>query len=118
MSRMKDLLGDTPYLPREAYQITRREDPATSFDAAARIVPQLKELQRVVFEVLLEAGPHGLTDIELDVRCITKHGKRGYSTYRTRRAELVELGYVGDSGRKRFLEGSDRKVWVIKEKLA
>ena len=55
-------------------------------------------------------GGIALTDFDLEVIC-DNHG----STYRTRRSELVELGYVADSGQRRMQEGSNRIVWVITE---
>jgi hypothetical protein len=113
MGGMKDLLGDTPYVPRNAHQLVRKSDPVTSWEAAASIVPNLRELQRVVYYVIGEAGSRGLTDLELDARCIAKNGKRGYSTYRTRRAELVSKGLVIDTGRTREQEGSKRTVWAL-----
>jgi hypothetical protein len=108
MGGMKDLFGDTPFLPRGPEQITRRSDPHTSFQAGRTVLPRLRELQREVYNVLAKF-PDGLTDLELEEKC----GSHG-STYRTRRAELVELGIVIDTGQTRLQRGRNRKIWKAK----
>jgi hypothetical protein len=105
MGGMKDLLGDTPFLPRRPQQLVRHGDPQTSFEAADKVVPKLRLLQRIVYDTL-QRSPLGLTDVELEELC----GSHG-STYRTRRAELVELGLVFDTGLTRVINGRKRKVW-------
>ena len=106
---MKDLLGDTPFeeRPKTPAQMTRRSDPSTSFQAAARVAGNLNELQQKVLDALVSAGASGMTDLELQYR-LGDHG----STFRTRRAELVEAKLVVDSGRTRRLAGSNRIVWI------
>lgn len=110
MGSMKDLFGDTPFILKTPQQMTRVSDPSTSHCAAKRIAGNLGELQRKVLDALRAAGDVGLTDYELEERC----GSHG-STFRTRRAELVEAGMVVDSGRKRSIMGSNRIVWIIKD---
>ena len=105
MSRMKDLFGDTPYNPKQPCQVTRASDPATSFAAGISAINNLKELQRIVYDVHC-GNPQGLTDYELEELC-ENHG----STYRTRRAELVEVGLLYDSGQTRLINGRKRIVW-------
>jgi hypothetical protein len=107
MSRMKDLLGDIPFESKEANQITRRSDPITSFEAGVRVLPRLKEIQSKVYWYLRSIGPHGLADWEIE----NHFGDHG-ATYRTRRAELVDLGLVRDTGRTRTINGRKRKVWA------
>lgn len=89
----------------------RHTDPGTSHEAALGISPRLRELQE---KVLLFAAdnPDGFTDIDLN-RHFDTHG----STYRTRRAELVEQGLIKDSGERRCYGagGTGRRhiVWQI-----
>jgi hypothetical protein len=106
MGGMKDTLGDTPF--RLPHQLTRRDDPHTSFEAAAKVVPKLREMHKLVWETLRK-HPNGLTDIELEEIC----GSHG-STYRTRRSELVAMGLVIDTGTTRVINGHNRKVWKAK----
>ncbi len=104
---MKDLFGDQPY---DATKLARRSDPSTSREAAEKIVAKLRPLQQRVYEVLKAAGPDGLTDLDLEAKC----GSHG-STYRTRRAELVnDKGLVVDTGRRRMQRGRKRIIWAIK----
>lgn len=115
MSKMKDKLGDVPFVPKSARDITRRDDPECSFEAADVVLKSLKEIQTYVYLVLYEAGPEGLCDYDLDEICVARYGKRGYSTYRSRRQELVEdYKLVVDSGRKVVRDGTNRTVWVLK----
>ena len=93
---------------KQAYQLVRGLDPGTSYEAAEKILPKLRKLQSIVYEHFLSVGSVGLTDYELEERC---HDHS--STYRTRRAELVDLGVLKDSGGRRFLKGRNRIVWVL-----
>ena len=99
-----------PLLSRTTKQLARQQNPSTSYQAADGIIHKLRPLQLKVLEVLKAAGPSGLADFEIEERC----GDHG-STYRTRRAELVEVGLVRDSGRVANLKGTNRIVWVITE---
>ena len=93
--------------PFEPHTRVRSGDPDTSFEAAESISPlRMTELRRKV--LLIFARRIALTDFDLEIIC-ENHG----STYRTRRSELVELGYVADSGQRLMQEGSNRIVWVI-----
>lgn len=97
----------TPHIEARA----RRSDPITSHHAADAITPSLSEIQRDVMRYAAARGPDGFTDLELE-ESFGDHG----ATYRTRRAELVELRMIRDSGRRVRLEGDRRKriVWVIR----
>lgn len=109
MGSMKDLFGDSPvFLPRVPDQITRTTDPSTSFSAASSVIANLKEIQQEVYHVL-SSYPDGLTDYELEEKC----GSHG-ATYRTRRAELVELGLVINTGLKKKILGHNRIIWRLK----
>ena len=94
---------------KKAFQLTRSTDPGTSYEAGAQVVHKLRALQIIVLNHLRAAGDIGLADIELEELC----GDHG-STYRTRRAELVEKKLVVDSGRKKIIQGRKRIVWVAK----
>ncbi len=88
----------------EPYTRARSTDPGTSHEAAEAISSNLRKLQAFVLETLRE-HPNGLTDYELEEKC----GSHG-STYRTRRAELAEMGLVEQCGH-RIIAGSNRNVW-------
>lgn len=91
---------------REAH--ARNTDPDTSHEAAESISPRLRELQRKVLMFAYDY-PDGFIDPELNRRFDT-HG----STYRTRRAELVEQGLIRDSGERRTDGGTRRHIiWQI-----
>ena len=98
---MKDILPD------DAHGLFRGSDPQPSRDAACVIVPRLNEIQSQVLSAMRDAGSAGLTDFELDAKFNCKK-----STYRTRRAELVEKALIRDSGFRRENEGTKRTVWV------
>jgi hypothetical protein len=84
----------------------RSGDPDTSFKAAAQATPKMTERRRIVLRHFLQR--QAMTDLELEGLC-ANHG----STYRTRRSELVQMGYIADSGERRLLHGSNRIVWAI-----
>lgn len=113
MGRLSDAaFGGEFYVPpapneKTAQQITRRGDPPTSYRAASGVLHKLQPVQLRVMAELKRAGESGLTDFELEEIC----GDHG-STFRTRRAELVEVGLVRDSGRLRQIKGQNRIVWV------
>ena len=97
---MKDTLPDTVFSARWS-------DPKTSREAAARVQPHITAIQTTVLGHVKAAGLNGLTDYELQV-AMDDHG----STARSRRAELVKLKLVKDSGLKRKHEGTNRTVWI------
>jgi len=83
--------------------------PETSFEAASAKVFHLTVIQTHVLDALRMAKEHGgLTDYELE-EVIGSH----ISTYRTARAELVKRGLVVNSGKKRSIRGTPRKVWRL-----
>lgn len=87
----------------------RHNAPAgTSGVAADRIAGHAKDLRARVLAFIVEQGPHGATDDEgetaLGIKC---------QTYTPRRGELVALGLVVDSGRRRnTASGRPAAVWV------
>lgn len=111
MGKLSDaMVGDDLFVPlkKTPSQLVRRDDPDTSKQAAGFITTKIAPLQLEVLEHLRASGSFGLCDLELEERC----GSHG-STFRTRRAELVEIGLVRDSGRTLFLNGRNRIVWVV-----
>lgn len=107
MGSMKDQAGTAQYDPR---YLARQTDPSTSKAAAAKVVNRITEIQAQVLDVF-DQHPDGLCDFDLE-EIMGDHG----STYRTRRAELVERGLLRDAGRKTERAGRKRVVWVRTEK--
>ena len=81
-------------------------DSEPSRDAAEAILDSVSRLQGAVLRELMRCGDHGATDREIQAAT----GLSG-STERPRRVELVALGLVVDSGRRR----NRSTVWVVKE---
>lgn len=111
MGRMKDLFGDTPFPVKEPHQLARRDDPATSYQAAASLA-DLSDIQMLVYTIHTE-NSRGLTDAELHGRCCELAGPRPESSYRKRRSDLAGMGLIVDSGYRRHVNGSNRVVWCI-----
>ena len=85
-----------------------QRDSQTSFEAAESMAGGAGSIRRWVFRAILEAGPGGLTDDEIQTRL-----EINPSTERPRRIELVALGLVEDSGRTRPTRSGRRAViWV------
>ncbi len=104
MSRMSELAPDDYALNK----LTRRSNPETSHMAANRVFPHLSNIQERVL-VFIKNCPQGVTDLEISLY----FEDDGRSTYRTRRAELVAMGRVRDSGRTIKQAGSRRTIWVF-----
>jgi hypothetical protein len=87
----------------------RRGNPDTSHEAAEEVTPRIRQLQADVLKFAAKCGYRGFTDIDLN-----DYFDSGSSTYRTRRSELVALGFVADTGR-RVGSGKGRRhaVWRI-----
>lgn len=107
---MTDLFDYTPATPApEAH--ARGTDPDTSHEAARSLSPRLRQLQALVLDFAADQ-PDGFTDIDLN-----QHFDTHSSTYRTRRSELVEQGYIRDSGERRAYgaNGTGRRhvIWVV-----
>lgn len=88
----------------------RRCDPDTSHAAAAEISLSLRKLQAAVLSYAFQCGSTGFTDPQLN-----DHFGTHSSTYRTRRAELVDYGLIADTGERPKLGGGGRchAVWRI-----
>ena len=87
----------------------RSGDPDTSREAAESV--KMRKNQKEVYEALA-LGP--ATDQQLTARIWQGGSVQSPSGIRTRRSELVMLGYVKDSGERRTL-ASGRKaiVWEV-----
>jgi len=84
------------------------QDRKTSIDAAKAIKPNAATLRRKVLDAIEAAGPHGLTDQEIQDRL----GMEG-NTERPRRRELESAGFIKDSGTTRkTATGRKATVWV------
>lgn len=91
----------------DAHTRARGGDPDTSHVAAERIQSRINTLQQRVLQHFRSIYPNAITDLDLE----THFGDHG-STYRTRRAELVELGLIRDTGLRRFQRRHHRVLWV------
>lgn len=91
----------------EPFTRARPGDPDTSHVAAERIAHRLNVLQRKVLLYFRLIYPRSITDLDLQ----SYFGNHG-STYRTRRAELTELGLITDTGKRRWQDGSHRVLWA------
>ena len=92
----------------KAHHLHRAWDQPTSVQAADAILTQVSGIQMLVFEYAYECGPKGFTDVDLG-----KWFNSTSSTYRSRRAELVRMGQIKDSGRRTILKsGRNAIVWV------
>ena len=101
-------------LPVRAH--ARASDPVTSHQAA-RSVGDLRSSQLAVLRLFADAanaGIHGMTDEQL-VRWYGRQQRQplqSASGLRTRRRELVDAGYLTDTGeRARMASGRSAVVW-------
>jgi len=101
---------------------TRRGMPATSFEAARSVV-NLGRTRNLILQLLREHGPQ--TDEQLAKRLSTSGGLKylyagavqtvSPSGLRTRRAELVRMGLVEDSGKTAAIStGRQAILWRLK----
>lgn len=96
------------HLPPDQYalnKLIRRHDPETSFEAAAKVLPRLSEIQEKIL-LFIQANPDGVTDLD-----ISRHFEDDGSTFRSRRSELVVQGRIKNSGHTKIQNGSRRTIW-------
>lgn len=94
------------------FAVARKTDPATSHAAAASIEPE--KIRALRARVLAELQARGPMD---DTTLVAAIEPEGYSPsgIRTRRAELVDLGAVEDTGlRQKLASGRMAIVWRAK----
>lgn len=97
-------------LPSHNHVTLARKAPATSVEAARLVWPRTGT-QRMVVLTVIACHPEGMTDHE-----IAREAGLGLSTTNPRRGELVEQGWVVDSGERRASLGHARSiVWVLSE---
>ena len=91
------------------FKLFRRDATDTSVEAAKSIVPSLPNIESLVFEYATMRGKQGFTDDQMN-----EHFKTTKSTYRARRATLVDKGLIEDSGmRVKGPNGRNMTVWRI-----
>ena len=93
---------------------TRVTDPDTSHEAAASIPAYKLSQIRLAILLALDHDPYHMTD-DLIILALGRVGfNQAYSTIRTRRKECVDMGWVGDSGRRiRTHSGRKMILWSI-----
>ncbi len=89
--------------------LTRREDPATSKQAAAGICDHISKLQRRVLAAFVEAGP--MTDERL--LGLEQFAAYADSTVRTRRGELARRGLLETAGVETNERGNEMEVYQL-----
>jgi hypothetical protein len=99
----------------------RSTDPETSHEAAARAKRNLTQKQRNVLDglrTLARAGATQVMDEELVAHMAVVMPGLTQSSVRTRRKELVALGYVKDSGRKGETSAGGKSIrWELTGKV-
>jgi hypothetical protein len=81
----------------------------TSLEALDSVREQFPRLQGQVYYLILNAGAHGATDDEIEYNTGLRH-----QTASARRRELVILGKIKDSGRRRLTRSGRRAtVWIV-----
>lgn len=94
----------------EFFGLTREDDYATSTRAADSLKGALGTLRHRVLHQFVLAAEHGLTDGELHNACCLRHGIRDASTYRKRRTELSQIGFLERTAATRDNQGVYRIV--------
>lgn len=91
------------------FKMFRKDAKDTSVEAAKSIMLALPNIEAAVYEYAAMRGTKGFTDDEMN-----DHFETHKSTYRARRASLVEKGLVEDSGaRVKGPNGRNMTVWII-----
>jgi hypothetical protein len=91
------------------FKMFRKDAKDTSVEAAKSILFALPNIEAVVYEYAAMQGTKGFTDDQMN-----EYFETHKSTYRARRANLVEKGLVEDSGaRVKGPNGRNMTVWRI-----
>ena len=93
----------------DLFKMFRKNAKDTSIEAAKSIMLALPNIEAAVYEYAAMRGKQGFTDDEMN-----EHFKTHKSTYRARRSNLVEKGFIEDSGlRVMGPNGRNMTVWRI-----
>jgi hypothetical protein len=91
----------------DLFKLFRRKSKDTSIAAAVSIAPEIPNIEAQVYAYARSRGNNGFTDEELN-----EHFKTTKSSYRSRRADLVEQGLIADTGvRTKNAGGRFTIVW-------
>lgn len=91
------------------FKLFRKDAKDTSVEAAQSIMLALPNIEAAVYEYAAMRGTRGFTDDEMN-----DHFETHKSTYRARRATLVDKGLIEDSGlRVKGPNGRNMTVWRI-----
>lgn len=83
--------------------------PETERAAAIRVYPRTGTARRIVLDFIGATGERGATDDEMQAALTM-----GANTQRPRRVELLNAGWIEDSGaRRKTGTGSDAVAWVL-----
>lgn len=92
--------------PARRRGLTGSGDNATQRSGAEAAIPTLGTRRRQVFDVIVAAGPHGVTHAEL-----SELTDRSYSLNGPRVRELVADGLVQRAGTRLGPSGAEQEVW-------
>lgn len=87
--------------------LARSDHPDTTYEAAVAIAPRTGTLRRQVLDFIVASGSFGATDLEIQ-QTLAMNG----NTERPRRVELVDGGWVVDSGLRRTANERNMIVWI------
>ena len=91
----------------DLFKMFRKDAKDTSVEAAESIAPSVPKIASIVFEYAAMRGSQGFTDEEMN-----EYFETHKSSYRARRAELVDRGLIEDSGvRVKGPNGRNMIVW-------
>jgi hypothetical protein len=91
----------------DLFKMFRKNAQDTSVEAAESIAPSVPKIASIVFEYAAMRGSQGFTDEEMN-----EYFETHKSSYRARRAELVDRGLIEDSGvRVKGPNGRNMIVW-------
>lgn len=91
----------------DLFKMFRKDAKDTSVEAAESIAPSVPKIASIVYEYAAMRGTQGFTDEEMN-----QYFETHKSSYRARRAELVDRGLIEDSGlRVKGPNGRNMIVW-------
>lgn len=92
----------------------------TEYEGAVAVGPKITAMHEKIKGLYCIAHPHGLTDFELTNTYNEQVGKAFRHSLGARRFELVEVGFLVDTGvrRKNPVTGVNNIVWGLAPKAA